>query len=40
MKQVLAANEEYSKETIEETWLEVVENIAKHQEQIRRWRDS
>jgi len=40
MKQVLAADEEYSKETIEGTRLEGVENIAKYQEQTRKWRDS
>ena len=40
MKQVLAADEEYSKETIEETRLEAIENIAKFQEQTRRWRDN
>ena len=40
MKHDLAANEEYSEETIEGTRLEAVENIAKYQEQTRRWRDS
>jgi hypothetical protein len=40
MKQVLAADEEYSKETIEGTRLEEVEYITKYQEQTRRWRDS
>jgi hypothetical protein len=40
MKQVLVADEEYSKETIEGTRLEAVENIIKYQEQTRRWRDS
>jgi hypothetical protein len=39
MKQALAADEEYSKETIEGTKLEAVENIAKYQEQTRKWRD-
>jgi hypothetical protein len=32
MKQVLAVDEEYSKETIEGTRLEAVENITKYQE--------
>jgi len=32
MKQALAVDEEYSKETIEGTRLESVENIAKYQE--------
>jgi len=40
MKQVLTADEEYSKETIKDTRLEAVENITKYQEQTRRWRDS
>jgi hypothetical protein len=40
MKQVLAVDEEYSKETIEGTRLEAVENITKYQEQTKRWRDS
>jgi hypothetical protein len=40
MKQVLAVDEEYSKETIEGIRLEVVENITKYQEQTKRWRDS
>ena len=40
MKQVLAADEEYSKETIEGTRLEAAENITQYQEQTRRWRDS
>jgi hypothetical protein len=40
MKQVLAADEEYSKEMIKGTRLEAVENITKYQEQTRRWRDS
>jgi transposase InsO family protein len=40
VKQVLAADEEYSKEIIEGTGLEAVENIIKYQEQTRRWRDS
>ena len=33
MKQALAADEEYSKETIEGTRLEAVQNINKYQEQ-------
>jgi hypothetical protein len=40
MKQDLAAKEEYSKETIEGTRLEAMENIVKYQEQTRKWRDS
>ena len=40
MKQVLAADEEYSKETIKGTRLEAIENISKYQEQTRKWRDS
>jgi hypothetical protein len=40
VKQVLATYEEYSKEIIEGTGLEAVENIIKYQEQTRRWRDS
>ena len=39
MKQALAVDEEYSKETIEGTRLESVENIAKYQEETRNWRD-
>ena len=40
MKQVLAADEKYSKETIEGIRLEAVENITKYQEKTRKWRDS
>ena len=40
IKHALATNEEYSKETIEGTILEVVQNISKYQEQTRKWRDS
>jgi hypothetical protein len=40
MKQALAADEEYSKEIIKGTRLEVVENITKYPEQTRKWRDS
>ena len=40
IKQALAKDEEYSKETIEGTILEAVENITKYQEQIKKWRDS
>ena len=36
MKQVLAADEEHSKETIEGTRLEAVENITKYQEQTKK----
>ena len=40
MKQALAAAKEYSKETIEGSRLEAVQNINKYQEQTRKWRDS
>ena len=40
IKQTLAENEEYSKETTEGTRLEAVENIAKYQDQTKKWRDS
>jgi hypothetical protein len=40
LKQALAADEEYSKETIKGTRLEAVENINKYQEQTRKWRDT
>jgi hypothetical protein len=40
MKQALTTDEEYSKETIEGSSLEAMENIAKYQEQTRKWRDS
>jgi hypothetical protein len=40
MKHALATNEEYAKETIEDTRQEAVENLNKYQEQIRKWRDS
>jgi hypothetical protein len=40
MKHALARDEEYSKETIEGTRLEAVENISKYQEQTRKWRES
>ena len=40
MKQALAVDEEYSKETINGTRLEVVQNITKYQEQTKKWRDS
>ena len=36
----MAGDEEYSKETIEGTRLEAVENIAKYQEQTKKWRDN
>ena len=39
MKHALATDEEYSKETIEGTRLEVVQNMTKYQEQTRKWRD-
>ena len=40
IKKALAEDEEYYKETIKGTRLEVVENITKYQEQTRKWRDS
>jgi hypothetical protein len=40
MKQALTTDEEYSKETIEGSSLEAMENIAKYQEQTKKWRDS
>jgi len=40
MKQTLAADEEYSKEMIEGSRLEEVENINRYQEQTRKWRES
>jgi hypothetical protein len=40
MKQALAADEEYLKETIEGIRLEAVQNITKYQEQTKKWRDS
>ena len=40
MKHALIADEEYSKETIEGTRMEAVENITKYQEQTRKWRDT
>jgi len=40
MKQTLATDEEYSKEMIESSRLEAVENITKYQEQTKKWRDS
>ena len=39
MKQALAADKEYFKETIEGTRLDTMENIAKYQEQTKKWRD-
>jgi hypothetical protein len=36
VKHALAINEEYSKETIEGTRLEAVENIRKYQDQTRK----
>ena len=36
----MAEDEEYSKETIEGTRLEAVENITKYQDQTKKWRDS
>ena len=40
IKQTLAEDEEYSKETIEATRLEAMENITKYQDQTKKWRDS
>ena len=40
IKQALAEDEEYSKEMLEGTRLEAVENITKYQEQTNKWRDS
>ena len=39
MKQQLAEDEDYCKETIESTRLEVVENITKYQQETKNWRD-
>ena len=39
LKHTLAQDEEYSKETIEGTRLDAVQNINKYQEQTRKWRD-
>ena len=36
----MAIDKEYSKETIEGTRLEAVQNITKYQEQTKKWRDS
>jgi hypothetical protein len=38
IRQAIAKDEEYSKETIEATRLEVMENIAKYQNQPKKWR--
>jgi hypothetical protein len=40
IRQAMAEEEEYSKETIEATRLEAVENITKYQQQTKNWRDS
>ena len=40
IKQAMAEDEEYSKETIEGTRLEAIKNIAKYQEQTKKWRDN
>jgi len=40
IKQALTEDEEYSKEMIEGTRLEAVENIAKYQNQTKKWRES
>jgi hypothetical protein len=39
IKQAMAEDVEYSKETIEATRLEVVENMVKYQQQTKKWRD-
>jgi hypothetical protein len=40
IRQAVAEDEEYSKETIEATRLEVVDNITKYQQQTKKWRDN
>jgi hypothetical protein len=40
LKHALVSDEEYSKETIEGTRLEAMQNINKYQEQTKNWRDS
>ena len=40
IKQAMAEDEEYSKEIIKGTRLEAIENIAKYQEQTKKWRDN
>jgi hypothetical protein len=40
IKQALAVDEEYSKETIEGARLEAIQNITKYQQQTKKWRDS
>jgi hypothetical protein len=40
IRQALAEDEEYLKETIKGTRLEAVKNITKYQEQTKKWRDS
>jgi len=39
MKQQLAKDEDYCKETLESTRLEAVENITKYQQETKKWRD-
>jgi hypothetical protein len=39
MKQLLAEDEEYCKETLESTRLEAVENIIKYHQETKKWRD-
>lgn len=39
IKHALAKDEEYSKETIEQTHLEIAKNIIKYQDQTKKWRD-
>jgi hypothetical protein len=40
IRQAKAEDEEYSKETIEATRLEAVDNITKYQQQTKKWRDN
>ena len=39
MKQLMAEDEGYCKETVEASRLEAVENISKYQQETKRWRD-
>jgi hypothetical protein len=40
IRQALAEDEEYSKQTIKGTRLEAIKNITKYQERTKKWRDS
>jgi hypothetical protein len=40
IRQAMDKDEEYSKKTIEGTRLEAIENIARYQQQTKKWRDS